>query len=296
MSMGAVPVSPIRILVRGSSTVSWIASVKPGRVSHAYPRALETVMHQRGWPTQVRVAAPLAKPSLHILRDADDDIFAWDPDVIILNTGHMENLHLLIPIPIARHVFTRTARPGRWRHLYRRRVLWPMYKVATRIQARLEPALGPWVFGRRRAAVLAHIEQYIHIAQRNGHPLIVIMGLVPPPEPPAEFPGLASRLETLNEEFQALAERWGGSDVVWFDPSRVLATDGPPPVVAMGDGLHYTVEAHENVGKRLAEVVEAWADKQPHLVSPSRGALGAQLEQEHDVVHPENRPRGVVNE
>src|SRR5690348_7770750 len=100
MSMDAAPRPPIRILVRGSSTVSWIAEVQPGRVSHAYPRVLETTMHLAGWPTQVRVASPLAASSRHILRDADDDIFAWDPDVIILNTGHMENLHLVLPIPL----------------------------------------------------------------------------------------------------------------------------------------------------------------------------------------------------
>lgn len=274
MSSQAAPSTPVRILVRGSSTVSWIASIEPGRLSHAYPRALETAMHRHGWSVQVRVSAPLAKPSLHILRDADDDIFAWDPDVIVLNTGHMENLHLLIPIPLARHVFTRTARPGRWRQLYRSRVLWPAYKLTTRVQARLERVLGPWVFRRRREAVIAHMEQYIQVAQRNGHPMVVVMGLVPPPEPLPQFPELASRLVDMNEAFQALVDRQDDAAVVWFDPSDVLATDGPPPKVALGDGLHLTADAHEAVGKRLAEVVEKW--------------LGAQLEQEHDVVHPED--------
>ena len=273
MSMSAARSSPVRILVRGSSTVSWISNAEPGRVSHAYPRVLETAMHQRGWSAQVRVSAPLAKSSLHILRDADDEIFAWDPDVIIVNTGHMENLHVLVPIALARHVFTRTARPGRWRQSYRRRLLWPAYKVATRIQARLEPALGPRVFRRRRNAVIDHIGQYIHVAHRNGHPLVIIMGLVPPPGPLPQFPGLASRLETMNAAFQALVEQRPESDVAWFDPSGVLTTDGPPPEVAMGDGLHFTADAHEAVGRRLADVVEQW--------------LGAQREQEHDVVHGE---------
>ena len=230
-------------------------------------------MHHRGWPTQVRVSSPLAKSSLHILRDADDDIFGWDPDVIVLNTGHMEHLHMVIPIAIARHVFTRTARPGRWRQAYRRRVLWPAYRVATWMQARLEPALGSRVFRRRRNAVIAHIDQYIHVAQRNGHPLVIVMGFFPPSAPPPQFPGLVSRLETMNAALQALVEQRAEPDVVWFDPSDVLATEGPPPELAVGDGIHFTADAHEAVGRRLAEVVEEW--------------LVAQLEQEHDVVHAE---------
>ena len=282
MSMGAVPVSPIRILVRGSSTVSWIASVEPGSVSHAYPRVLETALHLHGWPTQIRAESPLAASSRHILRDADADIFAWDPDVIILNTGHMENLHMLLPIPFARHVFTRTARPGRWRQLYRRRVLWLVYSIATRIQARLEPALGSWIFGRRRNAVIAHVNQYIDIAGRNGHPLVIVMGFVPPSTPPPSFPGVAARLEMMNDAYRDLVQQRAQSEVIWFDPAQALEPHGPAAEVAIGDGIHFTPSAHVAVGKGLAEVVEAW--------------LRTQLEQEHDVVHPENRPRGVVNE
>ena len=104
--------SPLRILVRGASTVSWIAQVEPGVDAWAYPRALEDALYHRGIPTSVRVSAPLASSSLHILRDADDEIFGFNPDVIVMNTGHMENLHMLLPIPFSRHVFTRTARPG----------------------------------------------------------------------------------------------------------------------------------------------------------------------------------------
>jgi hypothetical protein len=293
MSMGAATRPPIRILVRGSSTVSWIADVEPGRVAHAYPRELETAMHLDGWPTQVRVESPLAASSRHILRDADADIFAWDPDVIILNTGHMENLHLLLPIPFARHVFTRTARPGRWRQLYRRRVLWLVYSVATRIQARLEPALGSWIFGRRRTAVLAHVNQYIDIATRNGHPLIIVMGFVPPATPPGPFPGVAARLELMNDAYRALVDHRAQPEVVWFDPAEALKQDGPPAELAIGDGIHFVPSAHVAVGRALAQVVEAWAEQEPGITG---SAAGAQLEQEHDVVDAEHRPRGVVNE
>ncbi|MFL6088977.1 MAG: hypothetical protein ACJ71Z_02425 [Aeromicrobium sp.] len=294
MSMGAETRPPIRILVRGSSTVSWIANVEPGRVAHAYPRELETAMHLDGWPTQVRVESPLAASSRHILRDADADIFAWDPDVIIMNTGHMENLHLLLPIPFARHVFTRTARPGRWRQLYRRRVLWLFYSVATRIQARLEPALGPWLFGRRRKAILAHLNQYIDIASRNGHPLVIVMGFVPPSTPPHTFPGVAARLEIMNEAFRELVAQRAQPEVIWFDPADALASGGVEAVSAIGDGIHFIPAAHVAVGKGLAAVVEAWAAHQRPGLSGSAGR--AQLEQEHDVIDAENRPRGVVNE
>lgn len=270
MSLRATSSPSIRVLVRGSSTVSWISDVQPGRVSHAYPRALESALRQDGWSADVRVSAPLAASSLHILRDADADVFDWDPDVIVLNTGHMENLHLLVPIPWARHVFTRTARPGRWRRFYRRQLMWPVYRVVTRVQARLEPAIGGRVFGRRRAAVIAHVNRFITMATGNGHPLIIVMGLVPPTQTLPEFPGLAARIEIMNEEFRAVVERRDDADIVWFDPSDVLATDGPPIEVALGDGLHYNADAHAAVGRRLAEVVEKWAAQQAHLAaSPS---------------------------
>lgn len=266
--MPAVPTSPVRILVKGSSTVSWISLVEPGRVSHAYPRALETAMQQHGWSTQVRVMSPLAASSLRILRDADDEIFAWDPDVIVLNTGHMETLHMVIPRAFARHVFTRTARPGLWRRAYRRSVLWAVYASATRIQARIEPMVAPWVFRRRRNKVIAHVNRYIEIAKGNGHPLVIVMGLTPPVLRVPEFPGLVARLDMMNEAFRALVEQRADPSIAWFDPSDALAPDELPPEHVIGDGMHFTAKAHEAVGKRLADLVEAWAMQQPHLISP----------------------------
>lgn len=243
-------------MVRGSSTVSWIANVEPGHISHAYPRELETALYQRGWTVQVHVESPLAASSRHILRDADQDIFGWDPDVIILNTGHMENLHMLIPIPMARHVFTRTARPGRWRDAYRRRVLWAVYSVATRVQERLEPSLGAWIFGRRRRAILDHINRYIDVASKNGHPVIVVMGFVPPTGFVRAFPGVAGRLEQMNDAYRALADQRSEPEVIFWDPAEALAVDGPSVEDAIGDGIHFVPDAHIAVGKGLADLVE----------------------------------------
>lgn len=285
MASGAASDMPIRILVKGSSTVGWISNVEPGHVSHAYPRELESAMRRDGWPTHVHVSAPLAASSRWIMQGADEEIFAWDPDAILLNTGHMETLHMLIPRWFARHVFTRTARPGRWRRLYRRGVVWPVYSVATKAQARVERMLAPWVFGRRLRAVIAHVDHFIHVANRNGHPLIVVMGLVPPPAPIATFPDLASRIEQTNQAFQALVRGFDSLDVLWFDPSLVLTTDGPKPREALGDGLHFTAEAHATVGRGLADIIEAWAAAQPERATPS---VGAQPEQEHHVIHTEN--------
>lgn len=267
MITSAAPNTPIRILVRGSSTVSWIARVEPGRISHAYPRELETAMHQHGWSVQVRASSPLAASSLHILRDADDDIFAWDPDVIVLNIGHMECLHMLIPRPIARHIFTRTARPGRWRQIYRRSLLWASYSVATKVQARLERFVEPWVFRRRRNAVIAHANQYIDFAARNGHPLIVVMGLLPPSTPVKIFPGLVGRLNKMNEAFRGLVAQRAEESVVWFDPADALRADGPPPEQSIGDGMHFTPQAHVTVGRGLARVVETWVTQEANFTS-----------------------------
>lgn len=262
MSQPAVPTAPIRILVRGSSTVSWIAAVEPGRVSHAYPRALEATLYRDGRPAQVRAVSPLAASSLRIMGGADDEIFAFDPDVVILNTGHMECLHMLLPRPFARHVFTRTARPGRWRDAYRRRVLWAVYTAATRAQARVEHLLEPLVFRRRRAAVVDHVNRYIDIAIRNGHPLVIVMGYLPPATPVAIFPGLVRRLESMNQAFRDLVAKRADPAVVWFDPADALAAEQLREQ-AIGDGLHFTRVAHEAVGRQLAAVVETWAGQQP---------------------------------
>jgi hypothetical protein len=232
-------------------------------------------MLRDGWLPRVRVSSPLASSSLHILRDADEDLFAWDPDVIVLHTGVMEMLHQLIPRPIARHVFVRTSRPGRWRQIYRRRLLWPAYSLASRAQARLEPMLPATLFRRRRAAVVAHANQFITFANRNGYPLIIIMGHVPPAgEVLEKFPLLPERATLMNEALRAMVAERSDSDIIWFDTAAFLTEQGWSPEEALVDGIHFTAEVHEAVGRRLAEVVTGWARKQPHLSASSEQTHG----------------------
>jgi hypothetical protein len=115
--------------------------------------------------------------------------------------------------------------------------------------------------------VAADLEQFIKHVQTVGSPLVFVFELLPPAERyQSWFPGMARRIEVMNQTLSDLVTRIDKDNVRYFPVQELVDKycDGSQEI-ATPDGFHYTPEFHRVVGTRLAEEIGEWADTQPHL-------------------------------
>lgn len=258
---------PIRILVKGSSTVTWVSWMGGPRTDFAFPRALEATLLASGRPAEVRSTAVLGQPTTTFYGTFEQDVAQWSPDVIVMVAGHYETIHLFLPQWFERHANRPNYRPGRFRTFYRTRIVRSVWKVLATVQAKVDSRVGRRAGRRRARRAGVALEGYVRLAQQVGSPLMIVLELLPPAErQQGWFPGMAERIAMVNAEHAAVVERLGLPNLRVL-PVREIAEKryGPDQTAATPDGFHYTPELHGDVAAALAGVITEWAATQPHL-------------------------------
>ena len=261
---------PIRVLVKGASTVLWTSYMSGPRTDFTFPRVIEDELLAAGQPAVVQVAAKLGERAKTPLSVWDHEVLTWSPDVVVLIYGHYETIHLFLPWWLERHANSQRARPGKVRSFYREHLLRPVWRVLLTVQAALDERVRARLFGARSRRVADDITHLVRNCQQVGSPLMVIVDLVPPGRTsawPRWFPGMAPRIEVINQVLSETVERIGMSNVRLFKASALADDYEKGGSVAAPDGGHFTPELHRLLGKALSEQILGWATTQPHLLS-----------------------------
>jgi hypothetical protein len=225
-----------------------------------YARVVEAELLKGGQPVQVRNLAATSEPVRLGLKNWESQVFPWSPDVVVLNYGLFEAVHLILPRFLERHAHSLRGRPGPVRTTYRRYALRPFWQGLARLQQRLDRVAPPSLFRRRAARFADDLEQLIQQIQKIGSPLVLVLGLSPAGEKwRTWFPGIDARLDQLNLALVEAVRRIDLPNVRLFPTEAALA-----PLVAVGhdivpDGAHYTPEAHRAIGAALAEEIREWS-------------------------------------
>ncbi len=231
------------------------------RSDFTYARVTEAMLLQAGRPVEIRNLAATSEPVRLGLRNWESQVFAWSPDVVVLNYGLFEAVHLFLPRWMERHAHSLLGRPGRVRETYRRFVLRPFWQILARIQQRLDRVAPPSLFRRRAARFADDLEELIRQIQKIGSPLVLVLELSPAGEKwQTWFPGIGARLEQLNAALAEAVRRTDKPNVRLFSTQAALA-----PLVAEGqdivpDGGHFTPDAHRAIGTALAAEILSWSD------------------------------------
>ncbi|MCW2767681.1 MAG: hypothetical protein JWO11_3640 [Nocardioides sp.] len=263
---------PIRVLVKGASTVNWVSWMGGPRTDFTFPRAIEAQLAADGRPSEVRAITMTSEQTRKILSTWQAEVLNFSPDVIVLVYGHYETIHLFLPRWLERHANSLKGRPRRLSMLYRERVLRPVWMMLARLQARLDKVLDPTIRRSRPRHVTADLERYITHVQKVGSPLVILFELLPPSERYRSwFPGMAARMEVMNAAIADLVTRVDLPNVRYFRVSELVDkyADGDPEV-ATPDGFHYSPMLHREIGVALAQQIEEWAVTQSHLARVAR--------------------------
>lgn len=266
---------PLRVAVRGPSTVGWMSGMGGPRGDLGFPRVIERELLAAGQAAEVRSTTVGGDATTQMVREWEADTLGWSPDVIIYWTGQYEAIHLLLPRWLERYSNSFGWVPSPWQRLYRKRVVRPFWRVLVQAQTRLDAMLPAWLGRRRMRRTVEVTEHLVTKVRQVGSPLVILMGGLPPGSRAEHlFPGMADRIAALNAMLEEMTRSFASDDVRLFHTAaavRDLADelyDGNLDQLVT-DGFHLTPVGHDAFGRALAAEINAWAATQSHLKPPT---------------------------
>lgn len=261
---------PIRVLVKGASTVGVVSPMGGSRTDFTFPRVIESELLAHGRPAVVRAISVASERTKSTLRDWERQMIGYSPDVVVLGYGHYETVHLFLPWWLERHANSQKARAGRIRQLYRKRFLRPTWLLLAQLQAKLDRTVDPTIRRGRPRQVVADLERLIGWIRYVQNPLIYLLEYQPPATRYRSwFPGMAARIEVMNSAIEDLVKRLDDPDIRYFRTTELVQEHADGDLdVATPDGFHFSADLHRAIGRQMAAEIMDWADAQEHLKMP----------------------------
>ena len=262
---------PIRVIVKGPSTVNWTSYMGGPRTDFAFPRVLEQEVLAAGRPIDIRVFTAPSQRANSQLRTWEEQFLGFLPDVVVLTLGQQETIHLFLPRWLERHANSLKAKDRPLTNFYRKSILKPTWKLLARVQARVDRALPPNLRKRRPKHVAADLERLITHLNKLQFPLIYVCEFLPPAQRQKDwFPGMEPRLHVMNETIEAMVRKIDKPNVRYFTLRELVTKYAEDDIeIATPDGFHYSPEMHRAFGAKLAREILEWADTQPYLQPPA---------------------------
>lgn len=258
---------PLRVLVKGASTVGWSGAMGGPRSDMIFARVIERDLLAADQPAVVVAKSVGGMRTNTVLRDWERDVTGYSPDVIVIMAGHYETLHVLWPQWLERHANSPTWAVRPLSTLYRKRLLRPAWRALVKLQTKIEARVPGWWWRRRVDNAVADIAKAVTQMRQIASPLVILME-VPSPSAPGLFlfPQMPERVTYVNGRLAQLVDRFATPDVRLFPTNREIREfAGGDLEAALPDGFHFAPRLHERVGGSIAAEVEAWAKAQPHL-------------------------------
>lgn len=257
---------PIRILVKGASLSHDISERPQLREQFTFSRVIEESLLNSGHGAHVWTAAVASQPTAHLFRTWEEQIKAWSPDVVILNAGYYEPVHLFLPRWLERHANSLKARPGPIRDKYRYYLLRPVWKSLARLQRKLDQRIGGRFYGRTVRRARADLRAYIDRTREVGQPLVMLFEFLAPGARGRDwFPGMQERAEMMNVMIREMVAEYDTPEIMLVRIPEIVERRLGPEIEPNADGFHYTAQVHQFIGEELAEEIRSWAKQFPRL-------------------------------
>lgn len=259
---------PMRVLVKGASTVLWTSWMGGPRSDFVFARAIEANLLAEGRAAEVRNTGILGSPTKDFIRTYEHDVVQWSPDVVVIYAGHYEVMHLFLPRRYERYSNRPNVRGTATSQWWRRRVVRPAWKANAIVQSKVDLIPDRFRLRKRRLRrAAADLKAYIEQVRFVQSPLVIVFQLVPISANRVHwFPGANPRIHHWNALAEQVVAEFDSDEVRFFrTQDLVRGVVGDDIEKATPDGYHFTPELHGLIGAALARDIAEWADTQPHL-------------------------------
>lgn len=249
---------PLRIVIIANSVGYFVRPPGADRDEGPYAERLTALLADAGVPVAMTNRSRWFEEIDDAFNKIEDDVFAFAPDVVVLNFGWVECQPKLFPT--ATIEWLTTYRPNLNPATFRLR------HTAVRLIGRMYKALTPWAATRwhlpsrmREQHFEAELERYIHTVRREVRSLVLVLNVNPPTARIEEvLPGVGDRATRFSSIIERVVTDFDDRQVRLVDARSLVLDKGSESVLP--DGIHYNVDGHGFVAELLAEHVVAWLD------------------------------------
>ena len=89
--------NPIKILVKGASTVGWSGTMNGPRTDFGFPRAMEEALLKSGRPVELRTLSVASERTKTAVHRWERELVGYSPDVISRVTREPARRQLVLP-------------------------------------------------------------------------------------------------------------------------------------------------------------------------------------------------------
>lgn len=255
-----LPTRPLSLVVVGNSLTFVQVPPRPRPEDGTYGEVARDRLWAAGVPATLHLEGRWFDFAHRARRRYEETVRPYAPDVVSIQYGLNEAQPWIVPVWVLDHVLQRNTSTSRTAQRYRDHVVPPVWRVIRWLRRHAAPRVSTWQLAPHRfAAGLINLVYAIRIERRA---LVLLHDVGPPGELLEHFlPGIAPRLERMNEVVAAVVHAFDDPDVRLVHSSTVVDELGPAE--ALRDGQHWSPAAHARVGRMLADEVLAWRAAPP---------------------------------
>ncbi|MET3962351.1 hypothetical protein ABIE44_002285 [Marmoricola sp. OAE513] len=256
---------PVRVLVKGSSLVVMTPERDGAPGEYTFPRWIQNGLLDRGRPCEIDNRGVAGEPTRKAFNTWEAQVMAGCPDVVVYGYAYYECIHSLLPHWLERYVNTYNGRTGPVRTRFRGYLVRPLWKVLAQMQRVVDGHLADRVFRWRAQRIAKNYSLLIRRTRSRaaGSPLVFVLSLLGPGgRAGGWFPGMQSRIDTMNKALVEMLETLDDPGVVLV-PVGELAAALNPPEDPVPDGMHYTPRMRRSIGNWIAAEIDRRFDPIP---------------------------------
>jgi hypothetical protein len=245
---------PLRIAVVGNSIPLNAAPFGTSTGERPYPRLLEHVLDDRGVVAEVRNNARTATTVKDAVCEWDETVFAYGPDVVVVQYGGMECSPGVLPRWVESRANGWHYHGGRASRLGRR-VLLRVWRWARSYQRVADRLLGLRTYRMRPARFAWELRHFLGLTLGVGAPLVLALDVHAFGARYVHWiPNVNARRERVNAALAAVVAEFPAVRLV--PVSSMVSSVGVD--AALSDGVHFTAEMHALVADTLADLIVAF--------------------------------------
>jgi lysophospholipase L1-like esterase len=247
---------PLSVVAFANSVATLQIPVRSDRSEGTYVEVLADLLAGEGVPAVPHLESRWFDFLHRAMRDYETRIRVHSPDVVVVQFGLNEYQPWLVPIWVIRHLLVQHQAATRSAKAYRAYVAPRLWTAVREYRRKAAPVVGTrtWqVTPRRFEGQLRRLLRNVRLETRA---LVLVLDIDAPNDRLEHFmPGMQVRHEVFQELLARVVAEQGDDEVRLVRVSEITAAMGP---TAMLDGMHYSPETHERIGRVLAEEVLAW--------------------------------------
>lgn len=247
---------PLSVVAFANSVATLQMPARSDRSQGTYVEVLADLLAAEGVPTTPHLESRWFDFLPRAMKEYESRIRVHAPDVVVVQFGLNEYQPWLLPIWVIRHLLVQNQAATRTAKAYRRTVAPKLWVAVRGYRRRAAPVVGTRTWQVTPVRFEGQMRRLLRSVRLEARPLVLVLDIDVPNDRLEHFmPGMRARHQVFQDVLARVVAERDDDEVRLIRVSELTSAVGP---TAMLDGMHYSPETHEAVGRLLAGEVISW--------------------------------------